>query len=391
MASIGLTMGSSKTSHLFSPGTWVDHQAILQMGKTAEFPGMVHVFGMPDLHVGKVGPVGAAFHSVDVIYPELVGGDIGCGMHLGATDIPARGHAVQKRLRRLGSIDEPWAGETRALAASHDLDESRYERGLGTIGGGNHFAELQVVHEIADAEAASRIGIDPELALVLIHSGSRGLGQSVLESHLGESAGAGRAVPADSNAGKSYISGHEQARRFARANRELIAHRFAEGLGSKSSPLLDIGHNFLEQVEIGGAKTWIHRKGAAPSDRGPVVIPGSRGTWSFVVEPLGDGSRNGFSLAHGAGRKIPRGHCREKFMDSYTREELLSVNDKKLDIKSHVVCGDRDLVFEEHPKAYKDIRQVIGDMVDLGIIKVVAILKPVLTYKTSGTADDGDG
>jgi len=78
-------------------------------------------------------------------------------------------------------------------------------------------------------------------------------------------------------------------------------------------------------------------------------------------------------------------------MDSYTREELLSVNDKKLDIKSHVVCGDRDLVFEEHPKAYKDIRQVIGDMVDLGIIKVVAVLKPVLTYKTSGTADDGDG
>jgi release factor H-coupled RctB family protein len=78
-------------------------------------------------------------------------------------------------------------------------------------------------------------------------------------------------------------------------------------------------------------------------------------------------------------------------MDSYSREELLSVNDKKLDIRSQVVCGDRDLVFEEHPKAYKDIRQVIGDMVGLGIIKVVAVLKPILTYKTSGIADDGDG
>lgn len=384
-------MPTPKTSHLFTSTTWVDHQATVQLGKTADLPGMVHVFGMPDLHVGKVGPVGAAFHSADVIYPDLVGGDIGCGMHLCRTDIPARGHAVQKRMKRLGTIDDPWDGDIRELSDKHGLNESPYARSLGTIGGGNHFAELLVVHEIADGEAASRIGIDGELAMVLVHSGSRGLGQSVLTAHLSGGSGMGQAVPADSDTGRAYMEGHDQANRFARANRELIAHRFAGGLGSRTVPLLDIGHNFLEQRVVGGARTWIHRKGAAPSDRGPVVIPGSRGTWSFVVEPLGDGSLNGFSLAHGAGRKIPRGQCREKFMDSYSREELLSVNDKKLDIKSQVVCGDRDLVFEEHPKAYKDIRQVIGDMVGLGLIKVVAILKPVLTYKTSGIADDGDG
>ena len=78
-------------------------------------------------------------------------------------------------------------------------------------------------------------------------------------------------------------------------------------------------------------------------------------------------------------------------MASYSREDLERVRDKKLDIKNQVICGDRDLIFEEHPKAYKNIQQVISDMVDIGIIRVVATLKPILTYKTSGISDDGDG
>ena len=67
------------------------------------------------------------------------------------------------------------------------------------------------------------------------------------------------------------------------------------------------------------------------------------------------------------------------------------MRDKKLDIKNQVICGNRDLIFEEHPKAYKNIQQVISDMVDIGIIRVVTTLKPILTYKTSGISDDGDG
>ncbi len=78
-------------------------------------------------------------------------------------------------------------------------------------------------------------------------------------------------------------------------------------------------------------------------------------------------------------------------MASYSREDLERVRDKKLDIKNQVICGNRDLIFEEHPKAYKNIQQVISDMVDIGIITVVATLKPILTYKTSGISDDGDG
>ena len=78
-------------------------------------------------------------------------------------------------------------------------------------------------------------------------------------------------------------------------------------------------------------------------------------------------------------------------MASYSREDLERVRDKKLDIKNQVICGNRDLIFEEHPKAYKNIQQVISYMVDIGIIRVVATLKPILTYKTSGISDDGDG
>ena len=78
-------------------------------------------------------------------------------------------------------------------------------------------------------------------------------------------------------------------------------------------------------------------------------------------------------------------------MASSSREDLERVRDKKLDIKNQVICGNRDLIFEEHPKAYKNIQQVISDMVDIGIIRVVATLKPILTYKTSGISDDGDG
>ena len=78
-------------------------------------------------------------------------------------------------------------------------------------------------------------------------------------------------------------------------------------------------------------------------------------------------------------------------MASYSREDLERVRDKKLDIKNQVICVNRDLIFEEHPKAYKNIQQVISDMVDIGIIRVVATLKPILTYKTSGISDDGDG
>src|SRR5262245_2903216 len=122
---------------------------------------------------------------------------------------------------------------------------------------------------------------------------------------------------------------------------------------------------------------WLHRKGAAPSDHGPLVIPGSRGTFSYLVQPTGDGESHAWSLAHGAGRKWTRSDSRARVRERFRPMQLVQTG-----LGSRVICGDRDLLYEEAPPAYKDIEQVIEDLVEAGLIQVIATLRPLLTYKT---------
>jgi len=110
---------------------------------------------------------------------------------------------------------------------------------------------------------------------------------------------------------------------------------------------------------------------------GPVPIPGSRGTCTYFVAPEGDGKACGHSLAHGAGRKWTRSQARERMRDRYRADDLL-----RTPLGGVVVCGDRDLLFEEAPEAYKNIDRVVEDLVDAGACRVVARAQPVLTYKT---------
>ena len=132
---------------------------------------------------------------------------------------------------------------------------------------------------------------------------------------------------------------------------------------------------------------WLHRKGAAPHDCGPVVIPGSRGALSYLVEPTGDGENSGFSLAHGAGRKWSRTEARERMRERYRSEALL-----RTPLGNPVICEDRALLFEEAPEAYKKIDRVVADLVDAGACRVVATLRPLLTYKVrSGQTGEGRG
>lgn len=123
---------------------------------------------------------------------------------------------------------------------------------------------------------------------------------------------------------------------------------------------------------------WLHRKGAAPADQGPVVIPGSRGDYSYVVEPVASDASL-WSLAHGAGRKWMRTECRERLAARHTAEQL-----GRTALGSRVICDDRALLFEEAPEAYKSIATVIRALEASGLVRVLARLKPVLTYKTRG-------
>jgi release factor H-coupled RctB family protein len=136
--------------------------------------------------------------------------------------------------------------------------------------------------------------------------------------------------------------------------------------------MIDVCHNSVEPV----GKEWLHRKGAAPSTQGPVVIPGSRGAFSYVVMPKEPNERSAFSLAHGAGRKWSRSDSRARLEKRFSAKDLT-----RTELGSRVICEDRELLYEEAPQAYKNITIVIEDLVNAGLMDVIAILKPLVTYK----------
>jgi release factor H-coupled RctB family protein len=222
--------------------------------------------------------------------------------------------------------------------------------------------------------ALADAGLEEDRLVLLIHSGSRGVGESVLRDHINRFGANGLAD--DSADARHYLAQHEHALNWARANRALIARRFLSLLGEEGRPVLDLCHNSITHAVLGGQACWLHRKGAAPSDSGPVVIPGSRGTLSYLVMPCGDQEANAFSVAHGAGRKWARTDARGRLERQYSVESL-----QRTDFGGRVICDDKELLYEEAPQAYKNIDIVIQDLVHAGIVQVLATLRPLITYK----------
>lgn len=355
--------------------TWIEGNAIQQLETTARLPHMNRVAGMPDLHAGRGYPVGAAFFSSGHFYPALIGNDIGCGMTLWQTDLPAHKAKPAKLAKQLGSIDSP-LGENWQERINEILPQHPFQVALGTIGGGNHFAELQTVDTVYHPERLPE-NFQPSCLQLLFHSGSRGLGQQILRRHIDEHGHQG--LPENSHEAAAYLAEHNGALAFARANRRLIAERMLSRWNTAGQPLLDVHHNFLQHTAINGETGWLHRKGATPSDCGLVLIPGSRGDYSYLVEPAADCAIALNSLAHGAGRKWQRSECKGRLSHKYRAESL-----RRTGFGSIVVCADKALIYEEAPQAYKNIDSIIAAMQHAGLIEPIARLKPVLTYKTSG-------
>ncbi|MET2522239.1 RNA ligase RtcB family protein [Ralstonia pseudosolanacearum] len=359
-----------------SDNTWIEGNAIQQLQTTATLPGMRHVAGMPDLHPGRGYPVGAAFFSVGRLYPALIGNDIGCGMALWATDLDANKARLDKLEKQLGNLDGPLDDAWGELATALAPAGTGFDAALGTIGGGNHFAELQQIDTVYDDAAADALGLRARQLLLLVHSGSRGLGQAILDEQLGTHGHDG--LPQGSPECAAYLARHDTALRFAKANRELIARRMLDRLHTQGRPLLDVHHNLVMPATIEGEPGWLHRKGATPSDAGPVVIPGSRGDFSYVVVPQ-PSEHSLFSLAHGAGRKWMRSECKDRLARRFSPAQL-----NRTRLGSHVICEDKQLIYEEAPEAYKPVDSVIAPLEQAGLVKVLARLRPVLTYKTRG-------
>ena len=378
-----------KTKIIASAQNWIEGSAIEQLNQTAMLPGMSETVGMPDLHPGKDTPIGAVFACQGLIYPHLVGNDIGCGMGFWQTKLHKSQCKLDSWTKKLGALEQSKnQGEYDEMLTAIGLAPSNFDTSLGTIGGGNQFAELQRLQSIVEPSASEAMDLSKDALYVLVHSGSRGLGEHILRGHQ-KHFGNG-ALKVSSREGENYLQQHNNAVKWARLNREIIAAKFMATLATKGKQILDVCHNCVlaatatianpattDNPETRDTSIWLHRKGAAPSDQGPVMIPGSRGTLSYLVTAQGEQTENLATLAHGAGRKWKRSECRGKLEGRYTKESL-----KRTEIGGRVICEDRALLYEEAPQAYKDIDVVVSDLVDAGLIKVIATFAPVITYKT---------
>ncbi|WP_099188853.1 RNA ligase RtcB family protein [Tepidibacter mesophilus] len=353
-----------------SEKSWIESNAVDQLEKIATRKGIIKAVGLPDLHAGKT-PVGASYMTKDIIYPHIIGNDIGCGIGLFSTGLKKNKFKIDKSMKKLEKLScieniDDFIGDT----------DFPFKEKLGTIGSGNHFAEFEEIDKVYDEKALNKIGINKNEIYLLVHSGSRKYGEYILNKYIKEySCQNGLKIGTDSS--NEYLSEHDKAVRFANLNREIIARKVSGCVNAKENKkLLDSVHNSITQKKIDNQIYYIHRKGAAPSDVGYIVIAGSRGSNSYIVKPVDNLFDYCFSISHGAGRKWSRFGCKEKLEKVYSKKYVRQNN-----MKCNLIYSDKNIIYEEAPEAYKNIDRVIEDMLDENMIEVVASLKPLITYK----------
>lgn len=371
----------------------VDEGAKQQAVNLAEHPRIFkHVALMPDCHQGYGMPIGGVIACDNALIPNAVGVDIGCGMaavQTTASEISTE--AVQDILDKAKSLipvgfnrhdrDQAWDGFDIAPdvpVIQQQLSAARKQ--IGTLGGGNHFIELQM-------------GDDSHVWLML-HSGSRNFGYRVakeynkraqalcemwhsdIPKYTGEDGLA--FLPIGTPDAREYILAMNYALKFAHANRAammtVLKEVVAARLGCSFNAEVNIHHNFAAQETHFGQNVWVHRKGATRARVNEAgIIPGSMGTASYIVEGLGNRDSFG-SCSHGAGRNVGRA----EFSRTHSQEEC----DASME---GIVFGgwskDRKgrLDLSEAPGAYKDIDEVIEAQTDL--VKVLVKLRPLGVMK----------
>jgi len=349
---------------------YTESKAIDQLENVLKMKDVDSVVGLPDLHPGKGIPIGAVAATKNIIYPHLIGNDIGCGIALFKTGKKVSKFKKEKTLKRLE--EKNWYETEIDLSESINISNRSFDKKLGTIGKGNHFVELQVVDNIVDNFLFEQFGLNKKELYLMVHSGSRGYGEYVLDKYI-RNYSAQNGIDVSSKEGQNYIKEHDDAVNWGKLNRELIAKRFFKisKMEKAITKLFDSVHNYLELRN----NSYLHRKGAASSELDILAIPGSRGDYTYLVKPIAD-AKSLYSVAHGAGRKWNRTSCKSRLDSKYKKDDL-----KTTKFKSNVVCFDKALLYEEAPQAYKDVKTVIQALEEEGLIKVIAILKPIITYK----------
>ncbi len=420
-------------------------------------PGIVEkAIAMPDAHQGYGFPIGgvAAFDlKKGIISPGGVGYDINCGVRLLATNLTKK-EFIEKRMQILDELYRnipagvgkggefkisekdmteileqgmEWALK-KGYATKDDLErtedkgriknadaqkvsqraKARGRNQLGTLGAGNHFIEVQYVENIFDEKAAKIFGLKKEQLVVLIHTGSRGLGHQTasdyihkIEKEFGIANLPDRELvyaPLQSQLAKDYMSAMNASANFAFMNRQIITYNVRKSFERyfpkcRIEIVYDVCHNIakIEPFKINGKseELCVHRKGATRAfGKGrkeipeeyrntgqPVLIPGSMGTSSYVL--LGTKKAEEFSFAsttHGAGRLMSRARAKEKITEAGLKREL-----EERDVKFR--AGSIKGMLEEAPESYKDIEEVVRVVDELGISRKVARLRPLAVVK----------
>lgn len=351
----------------------IDQGAIQQIYNTCKkYPQIDQAVGMPDLHQGPGYPIGCAFKANGICLPGLIGGDIGCGMTLlEIKKLSSSKFKIDRFAKKLQTLDlRDSFPNASNLLTQNGLPSTKFDDQLGSIGGGNHFCEVLEIDSIHDVDSFYKLGITADSVVMLVHSGSRTFGQSVVQSTKDM-----LIKPEEIN---EYLEKHDQAVEWALANRMLIGHRVASKCGWKTSKIINIVHNYLQRGEDG---EYIHRKGVGYVKPGELsVIPGSRGSYSYIVKMTDDikhAEAHLCSIAHGAGRRWNRSDAESRMKAKFPNPEKLITTE----FGSTVICASRSLLYQEAPDAYKDIGAVIQDLVDAKLITIVAIMKPLLTFK----------
>jgi len=436
-----------------------EDEALIQLVNTTTMPGIVkYAIAMPDIHSGygpPIGGVGAMKLPSGVISPGFVGYDENCGCRLLlsnyqeqeirpylaklATEIQkevpsglGRGRQIKLSIEQINRILNGGAKylvekgygekedvencesqgqiETADASCVSDLAKRRGQDQVGTLGSGNHFTEIQKVAEIFDEETAKVFGLFKDQVVIMIHTGSRGLGHQNCTDYLRLAMKAVSkygiklpdrelaCVPFNSPEGQKFFKAMSAACNFAWSNRQMISYYLRQAWQkvlsqkTKLSLLYDVAHNIakIEEHQIEGKKMKliVHRKGATRafppghpeipekyhSVGQPVIIPGTMGTASYVLVGTEKSKDAFYTVCHGSGRAMSRHAAIKKFAPS----ELI----KQLEQKGIIVkCQSPKGLVEEAPQAYKNIDEIIETVEKAGLSQKIAKLVPLAVIK----------
>ena len=421
-----------------------DDRAMRQLCDGASLPAVMRVIGTPDIHCGYGVPIGCVLAMEGRVVPAAAGYDINCGMLMILTNLPADramasslANAVRSPAAGRGKVQSAFSQQdflsiitgglggldTVALGgypfaarltgrfpvtdvmscAEHagslpsscaGVSKKALDRGsvqLGTLGGGNHFVEFQHVERILRPGTAEAWGIEKDTLAVMLHSGSRGFGHEIAAGFL---KGPGMTVlNTESTEGRQYLQSMRCAANFAYVNRYFLASLVATVLLEREpcvqlKTLADISHNMVFQED----GLMVHRKGATAA-RGPsamnrttgqtVLIPGSMGTASYVLEGRDGSAATLHSVNHGAGRLMGRREALGRKKGNRTvREPGVTPEAFEKSMEGiELICENPRTIREEAPQAYKDIETVVEVVAHFDLAIPVCRLVPLAVLK----------